>query len=109
MRFEHLEHSDFQIPEGHLCGSCGYEPVFSAHAKCDVCLKLEQFTQFASEIHDIFGTIGAFSRTINDALMEVENEIYDNPGLNIEAEKRRIRARVAEKIQRVLLEFGLDS
>ena len=47
-------------------------------------------------------------RVVNDALIEVENEIYDNPALDIEVEKRRIRERVAKRIQGVLSEFGLE-
>ena len=71
------------------------------------CVKMDQFNRFASEINDVFGTIDVFSRVINDALMEVENEIYDDPALDIEAEKARIKAKVAEKVKGVLTQFGL--
>ena len=109
MRFEHLTYDDFQIPAEHLCDGCGYEPVFSAEAKCEVCVKIEVFAKFASEIDDVFGTVDVLSGVVNDALIEVESEIYDNPALDIEVEKRRIRAMVAKRIQGVLSEFGLDS
>ena len=54
MRSEHLTFDDFQIPAEHLCDGCGYEPVFSAEAKCEVCVKIEAFAKFASEINDVF-------------------------------------------------------
>ena len=109
MRSEHLTFDDFQIPAEHLCDGCGYEPVFSSQAKCEVCVKIEAFAKFASEINDVFGTVDVLSRVVNDALIEVESEIYDNPGLDMEVEKRRIRERVAKRIQGVLSELGLDS
>ena len=65
------------------------------------------FNRFASEINDVFGTIDVFSRVINDALMEVENEIYDDPALDIESEKARIKAKVAEKIVNTLTQLDL--
>ena len=55
----------------------------------------------------MFGTIDVFSRDINDALMEVENEIYDDPALDIESEKARIKAKVAEKIVNTLTQLDL--
>ena len=109
MRFENLTYDDFQIPAEHLCDGCGYEPVFSAEAKCEVCVKIEAFAKFASEINDVFGTVDTLSSIVNDALIEVENEIYDNPALDIEVEKRRIRELVAKRIQGVLSELGLNS
>ena len=36
MRFETIAQEDFQIPSEHLCDGCGYEPVFSEQAKCEV-------------------------------------------------------------------------
>lgn len=107
MLFEHRTFDDFQIPAEHLCDNCGYEPVFSEEAKCDVCVKIEAFAKFASEINDLFGAMDVFSRSLNDALMEVENEIYDNPALDIDAEKARIRAEVASRIQGVLRQLDL--
>ena len=58
-------------------------------------------------MNDVFGSIGVLSRVINDALMEIENEIYDNPGIDIEIEKARIRAEIVAKFESVLSEFGL--
>ena len=107
MRFETIAQDDFQIPSEHLCDGCGYEPVFSEQAKCEVCVKMDQFNRFASEINDVFGAIDRISRMINDAFMEVENEIYDDPALDIEAEKARIKAKVAKKIAGALTQLDL--
>ena len=45
MRFETIAQDDFQIPAEHLCDGCGYEPVFSEQAKCEVCVKMDQFNR----------------------------------------------------------------
>lgn len=108
-RLTHTQDSDFEIPEQHLCDACGYEPVFSEQAKCEKCVALAEFAKFAVEIEDAFGTISVLSNAVNDALMEVENEIYDNPALNIETEKARIKSEVAEKIKGVLRQFDLET
>ena len=107
MRFETIAQEDFQIPAEYLCDGCGYEPVFSEQAKCEVCVKMDQFNRFASEINDVFGAIDRISRMINDAFMEVENEIYDDPALDIESEKARIKAEVAKKIAGALTQLDL--
>ena len=65
------------------------------------------FDNFASEVQDVFGTLDVLSRVVNDDLMEVEHLILDDPNVDIEAEKERIKAKVATKIQGVLSEFGL--
>ena len=49
----------------------------------------KQFAKFASEINDVFGTIDRISRVTNDDLMEVENEILDDPNFDLETEKER--------------------
>ena len=66
MRSELVMHEDFQIPEEHLCDGCGYEPVFSAEAKCGMCVKMEAFGKFCEEINDVFGTLDVFARLVND-------------------------------------------
>ena len=108
MRLEPRTFDDFHIPDEHLCDGCGYEPVFSADANCPTCVSIEAFAKFAAEINDALGTIDVFSKVINDALFELENEIYDDPSLDLETEKARIKAKVAEKIKSVLSEFGLE-
>lgn len=108
MRFEHVFPEDLQIPANMLCDGCGYKPVFSADAKCPTCVSLEVFAAFASEMNDAFGSIAVFSQRINDELMAIENCIYDDPGLDVEVEKLRIRQMIAERIQGVLSEFGLE-
>ena len=65
----------------------------------------DEFRTFASEIQDMFGTIKVVSRMINDVMMETEYEIDDNPKLDIEAEKRRIKSEVVSRIEGVLSEF----
>ena len=70
-------------------------------------MRKEQFANFASEINDVFGTIDNISRVINDDLMEVEYEIYDDPALDIEAEMARIKTEVAKKIKGVLTQLDL--
>ena len=62
-------------------------------------MRVENFARFCTEINDVFGTIDNISRVINDDMMEVEYEIYDDPALDIEAEKARIKAEVAKKIK----------
>ena len=71
-------------------------------------MKKQQFVKFASEINDVFGTIDRISRVTNDDLMEVENEILDDPNFDLETEKERIRVEVAKKVKGVLNQFGLE-
>ena len=68
---------------------------------------IEQFAKFASEINDVFGTVSNISRVINDDLMEVEHEIYDDPALDIEAEMARVKTEVAKKIKGALTQLDL--
>ena len=71
-------------------------------------MRAKEFSRFANDLNDVFGTIDVFGRVVNDMLMDVENTLMDNPNLDIASEEARIKGIVVKKFKSVLSEFGLE-